>query len=134
MNYGPDGRRKFDVAATLAVSLASVLLRQRDSVGLATAGTAIREELRPVARCRSSPSSTTHSPPLSRTAKRIWGVLSPRIAERIPRRGLVVIVSDLLTDLERLYESLGRLQFGGHAIVLLHVLHRDELEMRLTTR
>jgi uncharacterized protein (DUF58 family) len=129
MNYGPEGKRKFDVAATAAVSLAAVLLKQRDAVGLATAGTAIREELRPSG-------AMSQLTKLDDTLSRIvpagetdLGRVVSEVADKIPRRGLIVIASDLFTDLEKLYESLGRLQYGGHAIVLLHILHRDEIEM-----
>ncbi|MEM7394100.1 MAG: DUF58 domain-containing protein, partial [Verrucomicrobiota bacterium] len=35
----------------------------------------------------------------------------------------------LFVDLDRFFESLGRLQFQGHEILLFHVLHRDEIEL-----
>lgn len=129
MNYGPAGKRKFDIAATAAVSLAAVLLKQRDAVGLATAGTSIREELRPSgAMSQMTKLDDTLSKVVPAGETDIGKIVS-EIADKIPRRGLIVIASDLFTDLDKLYESLGRLQYGGHAIVLLHIMHRDEIEM-----
>ncbi|MBX3442208.1 MAG: DUF58 domain-containing protein [Planctomyces sp.] len=129
MNYGPEGERKYDIAATAAVSLAAVLLKQRDAVGLATAGSKIREELRPSG-------AQSQLIKLEETLTRVTpggetdlGAVVRELADRIPRRGLVVICSDLFTDLDHLYEALGRLQYGGHAVVLLHILHRDEAEL-----
>jgi uncharacterized protein (DUF58 family) len=129
MNYGPAGQRKFDVAATAAVSLAAVLLKQRDAVGLATAGTSIREELRPSGAMSQLTKLDDTLAKVTPAGETSLGDIVSEVADRIPRRGLVVIASDLFTDLDRLYEALGRLQYGGHAVVLLHVLHRDELEM-----
>jgi len=129
MNYGPEGKRKFDVAATAAVSLAAVLLKQRDAVGLATAGTSIREELRPSGAMSQLTKLDDTLSKVKCTGETDIGRVVSEIADKIPRRGLVVIATDLFTDLDKLYESLGRLQYGGHAIALLHILHRDELEM-----
>jgi uncharacterized protein (DUF58 family) len=129
MNYGPAGNRKFDIAATAAVSLAAVLLKQRDAVGLATAGTSIREELRPSgAMSQMTKLDDTLSKVIPAGETDLAKIVS-EVADKIPRRGLIVIASDLFTDLDKLYESLGRLQYGGHAVVLLHILHRDEVEM-----
>ena len=129
MNYGPSGKRKYDVAATAVMSLAAVLLKQRDSVGLATAGTRIREELRPSGAMSQLTKLDDTLAKVSPNGETDLGRVVSEIADKIPRRGLIVIASDLFTDLDKLYESLGRLQYGGHAVLLLHILHRDELEM-----
>ena len=50
-------------------------------------------------------------------------------AEQVTKRGLMIIVSDLLTNLESFYDGLSRLQYRGHEIIVLHVLDRDELEL-----
>lgn len=129
MNYGTGDRRKFDIAATAAVSLAAVLLKQRDAVGLASAGSAIRQELRPSG-AQSQLNKLDDTLALVKPeGETDLGKVVAEIADKIPRRGLVVLASDLFTDLDRLYESLGRLQYGGHEIALLHIMHRDEVEM-----
>jgi uncharacterized protein (DUF58 family) len=129
MNYGPEGKRKFDVAATAAVSLAAVLLKQRDAVGITTAGSKIRQELRPSgAQSQLNKIDDTLSQVKPEGDTDLGAVVS-EIADKVPRRGLICIASDLFTDLDKLYESLGRLQYGGHVIILLHILHRDEVEL-----
>ncbi|MEZ6145623.1 MAG: hypothetical protein R3B91_09465 [Planctomycetaceae bacterium] len=55
------------------------------------------------------------------------------IAEKVPRRGVIIVISDLLTDLDAFYGSLGKLQYFGHEVIL-HVLHRDEIEMPFRTQ
>jgi hypothetical protein len=41
----------------------------------------------------------------------------------------LIIVSDLLTDLDTVYDGLNRLRFAGHEVLLLQVLDRDETEL-----
>ena len=42
---------------------------------------------------------------------------------------MIVIVSDLLTDLDALYAGLNRLRFSGHEVLVMQVLDRDELDL-----
>ena len=44
-------------------------------------------------------------------------------------RSLLVIVSDLFTDLDAVYDGLNRLRFHGHEVLIMQVLDRDELEL-----
>jgi hypothetical protein len=51
------------------------------------------------------------------------------LADQFRRRNLLVIVSDLFTNLEALHDGLNRLRFSGHEVLIMHVLDRDELEL-----
>ncbi len=42
---------------------------------------------------------------------------------------LIIVFSDLLTDLDSFYDGLRRLQYRGHEIIVFHVLDRDEIEL-----
>jgi hypothetical protein len=57
------------------------------------------------------------------------GGLLLSLADQFRRRNLLVIVSDLLTDLGTLFDGLNRLRFSGHEVLVMHVLDRDELEL-----
>ncbi len=57
------------------------------------------------------------------------GELLQSLTDRIKRRGLLVIVSDLFTDLDAVYDGLNRLRFLGHEVLVLQVLDRDELDL-----
>jgi uncharacterized protein (DUF58 family) len=50
------------------------------------------------------------------------------IAESAPRRGLMVLVSDLLTDREGLFRGLRLLRQCGHDVLILHVMDDEELD------
>jgi uncharacterized protein (DUF58 family) len=50
-----------------------------------------------------------------------------RIAERVRRRGVVVIISDLFDRIENVLKGIQRLRFGGNEVVVLHLLDEYEL-------
>jgi len=57
------------------------------------------------------------------------GGLLRSLTDRIRRRGFLVVVSDMFTDLATVYDGLDRLRFLGHEVLVMHVLDRDELEL-----
>jgi uncharacterized protein (DUF58 family) len=131
MNYRGSGAvlSKFDYAATMVVSLAMLLTRQQDPVGLVlfdeTATTVV-------------PPRATHSQVMvmsgllekcQPTRKTELGGLVLSLADQFRRRNMLVIVSDLFTDLDKLYDGLNRLRFSGHEVLVMHVLDRDEIEL-----
>ncbi len=129
MNYGRSGIRKFDYAATLAASLAALLIRQRDAVGLTTASAGGIAELRPSAVRSQLAKIIDVLESVEVEGKTDLGAVLVAAAERMKRRGMVLIISDLFTPQESLYEALGRLQYAGHEILMFHVLDREEVEL-----
>lgn len=129
MSYGSPTFSKYDCAATIAVSLSAVLLKQRDAVGLAVLNDQVQEELR----TGGTPSHLAKFRELLEqvelTGETDIGPAVSQVADQIHRRGIVVVLSDLLTPLDPFYESLGKLQYAGHEVIVIHTLHRDELEM-----
>ena len=57
------------------------------------------------------------------------GGLLRSLTDQFRRRNLLVIVSDLFTDLDAVYDGLNRLRFRGHEVLVMQVLDRDELEL-----
>ena len=51
------------------------------------------------------------------------------VCDKIKTRGMVIVISDLLCDLDAFYAALGKLQHGGHEILIFHVLDKDEIDM-----
>jgi uncharacterized protein (DUF58 family) len=131
MRYGrPDGAMtKFTYSATLAASLAHLCVHQRDAVGLALFDSAERAWLRPVAtqaQLAKIIDLLEHAKPDRSTD--LAGVMM-RVCDQIKSRGMVVVISDLLTDLDAFYTSLGRFQHSGHEIIVFQVLDDDEIEL-----
>jgi uncharacterized protein (DUF58 family) len=120
---------KFDYGATLVVSLAMLLARQQDPVGLVLFDEEATTVLPPNA---TQSQVTVISGLLEKCAparKTELGGLLRSLSGRIRRRGLLVIVSDLFTDLDAVYDGLNRLRFLGHEVLVLQILDRDETEL-----
>lgn len=130
MNYHGDPRRptKLAWARQPLAALAWLALRQHDAAGLYT----FDQQLHAHCQASSQPSQLGRLlEVLSRVhgqGKTAAGPALRGLAVRLRRRGLLVLVSDLLTDLESLFSGLSRLQAAGHEIWILQVLDPCELE------
>lgn len=133
MGYGERGRTKYDVAATVAASMAALCVKQRDAVGLVTFDTEGRSELRPGATQLQLAKIAELLEGITPAGDTDLGPVLASLADRIPRRGVVVLLSDLFTPLESVYDALGKLQYAGHEVLVFHVLDRDEMELPFRT-
>jgi uncharacterized protein (DUF58 family) len=129
MGYKSDekGVSKLQYAASLAACLAYFMIGQRDATGLTVFDSAIRSALPP----RLGP---TH---LQRVLTDLDG-LKPggdtslagpmaSMADGLKRRGLVIIISDLLDSVEALRSALSRFRFQGHDLIVFHIMDSAEL-------
>ena len=128
MGYTSGEVTKLQYAQYLASSLAFLGVRQHDSVGLV----AFDEEV------------IEHVPPGSRSGhlRTILGVierLAPgrgttiaellnRTAELLTRRGIVVLISDLYDEPEKIVEGLEHLRFRGNDVIVFQVMDQQELD------
>jgi uncharacterized protein (DUF58 family) len=135
MAYGGDaaalveGRRvtKFGYAQHLAACLAYLLIGQADAVGLMTFDTRPRTYL--PARSRASQVRLILEE-LERTGPGGETGLADifhDIAERIPRRGLVIVLSDLFDDTAALIQALHHFRYRRHEVLLFHIMAEEEL-------
>jgi uncharacterized protein (DUF58 family) len=128
MGYGSRGMTKFEYAACLAASTAYLMNRQRDAVGLMAFDDRIVDVLPPSAR-------PGHLRALLISLDRLrlgraTNVSKPlhQLAESLSRRGVVVLVSDLLDEPDAVIRGLKHFQFRGTDVIVFHVLDPDELE------
>lgn len=118
---------KFDYARQLAALLSFLFIRQGDSVGLIKFDSNIREFLPAhgtVAHLRSLLQLLYESQP--QAASNTSAVLH-ETAVRIPRRGIVIVISDFLTAVPQLLKAVHHLRHRLHDVILFHVLSEDEL-------
>jgi uncharacterized protein (DUF58 family) len=125
---------KWTYASTLTASLAYLLVKQQDGAGLMLFDSEIRAQL-PVSANRANLHRMVdlierHEPEQATDTR----VLFRYLADQLPRRSMVVIISDLLTDVDELVRGLERFRFGHHDVLVLHVLDRDELEFPFSER
>lgn len=128
MRYGTGAMNKFDYAATLAVSLAYLVLRQQDAVGCLTFDESPRKIV-PQRTKRNHLDSIVQALEASEpTHKTDLHPIFHKAAETYPRRGMVAIVSDLLVDRDGFARGLRLLRSRGHDVLVFHVLDDDELD------
>jgi uncharacterized protein (DUF58 family) len=135
MNYTSDQKRitKYKYATMLAAALAYLLQRQQDAVGLGL----FDEELRVFMPARLKQSylremlrvlQTTEPSHATRTQSALR-----RVAERLNRRGLVIVISDFLDDIEEILMPLRLMQHAGHEVIAFQVLDPAERTLDLNS-
>ncbi len=122
---------KRSYAEHLAAAIALLLLRQRDAVGLIRIDDAVRTSIPPRSR------STQWRQLVGALGEPGGGHASDLVtalqqaARLVPRRGLLVLISDLLVDVEPVIAALRGMRAAGHDIVVLHVMDPAEREFSL---
>ena len=133
MGYGSGPFTKSDYARTAAATLAYFLNTQRDAVGLVTFEDRVVEFLPP----RHRPGhlrrlmAILDREPMGR-ATDLAGPLE-EVAATLKKRGLVVLISDLLAPIDALRTRLGYLRARGHDVIVLRVLDPAELTFEFET-
>ena len=127
MDYGSGSYTKADYARTLAATFAYFLTQQRDAVGLMTFNETIDESI--PARFRSGHFRSLMVALERQTTGAATNLAAPldRAAEQLTRRGLVVLLSDLLSDTAELESQLGLLRARKHEVLLFQLLDPAEL-------
>mgnify|MGYP001112226308 FL=1 len=134
MTYKSGNVTKLEYAQILAASLGYLMLKQQDAVGL----TLFDDEIRVNIPARSKRShlniilskmqnikpgpETTIAPVLHKTA------------EAIKKRGLIILISDLFDDPDKVLSGLQHFRYKGHEVIVFHVLDPQELTLDFTQR
>ncbi len=128
MAYGKGPLTKYDYAATAACVIAYLLLRQNDAVGCRVFDDQVRSEA-PLRSNRTHISTIAEALRGEPAGKKTdLGAVLAGAAGSIPRRGLVVLVSDLMGDLDALRRGLQQVCQRGHDVMVLHILDDDEID------
>ncbi len=128
MRYGSGGMTKYEYGCTIAACLAYLLLRQQDAVGALAFDEAIRAKV-PQRTKRSHLNSLVQALSASdpREKTDLHSILRGA-AETYPRRGLMILISDLLAPREGLFKGLKLLRQHGHDVIVFHVMDDEELD------
>jgi uncharacterized protein (DUF58 family) len=122
---------KLAYAERLVAALALLLLRQRDAVGLVRFDDAVRSAVPPRSRRGQWRRLVAAlEDPGAGHASRAPVALG-QAARLVDRRGLVVLVSDLLMELDDVMPAIRGLRAAGHNVVVLHVMDPAERDFTL---
>lgn len=133
-----DALTKFEYGAYLTASLALLMTRQQDAVGLTTFAEGVQLDMP----ARTSP---RHFGEMMRQLEGVADQLRSargaqlgrqtriadtlhRLAQRFKRRRLIVLISDLYDDVEPVLRALHHFRHCRHELIVFHVLDRTELE------
>lgn len=127
MKYGSGKITKLDYARTMAACLAYLILLQRDAVSVGIFDAQMREQ-----QPRTNALGKIHDicrvlatfVPTEQTA--IARALS-ELAQQVKRRGIVILISDLFDDEEKIMQGIQQLRFGGHEVIVFQVLDPYEV-------
>ena len=116
-------------AKVLAASIALILLRQGDSVGLATFHDRIGLDIAPRGGRRQWHDIARRLGPVEPEGGTSAQNALRELALRLRRRGLVVLLSDLLVDPETTRAALRYLRHQGHEVLVFHLIDPGEREL-----
>ncbi len=128
MQYGSGRLTKFQYGKALAACLSYLILHQRDAAAVGI----FDQEMRDYAP-RSDNRATIHTVMQRlaafqpKTQTNIAGVLHD-MARLVRRKGIIIVISDLFDDEEKVLDGIQHLRFAGHEVVLFHTLDPDEFE------
>lgn len=128
MRYGNGPLSKYEYACSIAASLAYLALRQQDAVGCVAFDDAPRTSV-PLRTKRNHLDAVIQALEVSQPREKtdLYATLR-HVTETYPRRGMMVLISDLLADREGLFRGIRLLRSRGHDVLVFHVLDDDELD------
>jgi uncharacterized protein (DUF58 family) len=128
MQYGSGPTTKFEYARQLAATLAYLILLQRDAVAVSVFDSAARAR-QPrtdnMGRLRDILLQLAAFDPMEQTDV---GRILDDLAIEMKRKGIVILISDLFDDEERILKGIQHVLFGGHEVLIFHVMDRAEIE------
>jgi len=129
MSFSSNNVSKFEYAKMLASALSYLIINQRDSLGLHVFDSKIRQTIKPK-------STKSHLNTILSVMDRMEIGTKTNIshilhmgAEKIKKRGLIILLSDLFDSSEKIINSLKHLRYYNHEVLVFHILDQQELEL-----
>ncbi len=127
MEFASGDTSKLEYGRLLAAALANLVTRQQDQIALVTFAEKVRTFLPPQnnqAHLRAIYQALVDATTQDKTN---LGAIFHEIAERLRHRSLVVIISDLFDDPDRIAAGLSHMAHRGHDVIVFHVLDHAEI-------
>jgi len=134
MSYTSNKISKLEYGSYLLAALSYLMISQQDAAGVVLFDEKIRSFIPP----KSTPSHLNTllnvlDVPEPGNNTKIESVLH-QMAERINKRGLVIIISDLLDEPKNVLNGLKHFRHKKQEVILFHILDRNELEFEFDNR
>ncbi len=129
MDYASNGITKFDYGCTLTASLAYLILKQQDAAGLVTFSSQIDSFIPPKAKRGYLMEILQALEGRRPGGETKVGKILDEIAGTMRRRGMVILMSDLLDEPEEILKGLRLFRFKGNDVIVFHLLDTAEIEL-----
>lgn len=127
MAYTSNSTNKYHYACEVAAGLCYLIIKQQDSAGMAIFDEKIRNYFPPRSTVSHLRSMLDALGLVNPTAATDTGIALHGMAEMLKRRGLIVVISDLLDEPEHVIKGLAHFKQKRHDVIVLHVLDDCEL-------
>ncbi|KPJ50207.1 hypothetical protein AMJ40_03555 [candidate division TA06 bacterium DG_26] len=128
MAYRSDRMDKLEYGRYLAASLAYLLLKQKDSVGLCVFDTKVRRYIPPRSAAHHIHNLLKELDDVNPGGETDLSSTFHELAEKMRRRGLIIIISDLLDDPEKVVRGLKHFRHKKHEVLVFHILDPWEVD------
>jgi len=132
MSYGSGAMTKYEYGCTIAASLAYLILNQQDAVGCVSFDDKVRHKVQVKSKrnhIMSIIDALDNQKPADKTG--MYDIFRTA-AETFPRRGMMIVISDLFADVEETLKGLRLLKQRGHDVLVFHLMDDDELDFEFS--
>jgi uncharacterized protein (DUF58 family) len=128
MKYGSGSITKLQYGKMMAAVLSYLILHQRDAVAVGVFDTAMRGYVPRTGNLGSIHNIMKVLAEFDPTQQTSVGSVLHEVAGQIKRKGIVILISDLFDDEEKILEGIQHIRFGGSEVILFHVMDPFELD------
>src|SRR2546429_7646380 len=128
MKYGSGSITKLQYGKMMAAVLSYLILHQRDAVAVGVFDTAMRGYVPRTGNLGSIHNIMKVLAEFDPTQQTSVGSVLHEVAGQIRRKGIVILISDLFDDEEKILEGIQHIRFGGSEVILFHVMDPFELD------
>lgn len=132
MRYGSGSLTKLQYGKMMAACLSYLVLHQRDAVSVGVFDSAMRSHVPRTGNLASIHNIMTLLAGFDPVGQTSIGTVLHDVAGQIRRKGIVILISDLFDDEERVLDGIQHLRFGGNEVIVFHVMDPFELEFPFT--
>tara|TARA_Y100000590_G_scaffold450584_1_gene590502 strand:+ start:642 stop:1541 length:900 start_codon:yes stop_codon:yes gene_type:complete len=129
MGFGSSAITKFDYSKSLAAALTYLMIKQQDAIGLTTFDDKIDISISPKSKMShlNLLLKTMHN---SKTGGETnISLLLHSLAESIHKKGLIILISDLLDDEKEIIKGLRHFRYKGHEVIIFHIIDPKEKDL-----
>jgi uncharacterized protein (DUF58 family) len=132
MKFGSGKVTKFEYARQMAATLAYLILLQRDAVSVGIFDEKMRDRQPRTDNLARIHQIMTVLAAFEPTEKTNVAQMLHDLAAQFRRKGIVILISDMLDDEEKIIDGIQHLRFNGHEVIVFHVMDHAEIEFDMT--